>query len=110
MGYLHEWTLPEGEKHSGEFFYYPKNDHVVRKIPPLPLSGSAVDGSKMIHSAGVFRPNETPPSLSKDKHNSLIYVGDEKWELKEENKTIRQYDTNDLRMTVVYRSRCFESE
>lgn len=110
VGYLHEWTLPEGETPSGEFFYYPKNDNVVRSIPPTPLSGSAVDGAKMIHSAGVYKPNMLPPTLSKDKHNKLVYAGDEKWELREDNKTVRQYDTNDLRMTLVYRSRCFEDE
>lgn len=82
----------------------------MRSIPPLPLSGSAVDGSKMIHSAGVYKPDVIPPSLSKDKRNSLVYAGDEKWDLREDNNTIKQYDTDDLRMTVVYRSRCFESE
>ena len=79
-------------------------------VPPLPLAGSAVDGSKLIHAAGVYKPDISPPTMDKDKNNALFYVGDEKWHLKEDDKILRKYDTSDLRMTIVYRSRCFESE
>ena len=79
-------------------------------VPPLPLAGSAVDGSKLIHAAGVYKPEISPPIMNKDKNNALFYVGDESWQLKEDDKVLRQYNSEDLRMTVVYRSRCFESE
>jgi hypothetical protein len=90
--------------------YYQSNNATPQTVPPLPLAGSAVDGSKTVHAAGVYRPQDSPPIMNKDKNNSLFYVGDEKWHLKEDHKVLRQYDSSDLRMTIVYRSRCFESE
>jgi len=53
------------------------------------LAGSAVDGSKTIHAAGVYNPEVVPPLMSKDKNNALFYLGDEKWELREDGKTLR---------------------
>lgn len=102
--------MNEDEALSGQFLYYPTNDETPQMVPPLPLAGSAVDGSKLVHAAGVYKPEISPPTLDKDKNNALFYVGDEKWHLKEDDKILRKYDTSDLRMTVVYRSRCFESE
>ena len=37
-------------------------------------------------------------------------MGDEKWALKEDEDTLKVYNSSDIRMTLVYRSRCFESE
>ena len=48
--------------------------------------------------------------MSKDKKSALFYVGDEQWELREDKKVLKSYPTKDLRMTIVYRARCFESE
>ena len=48
--------------------------------------------------------------MSKDKNNALFYIGDEQWELREDDKILKQYPTKDLRMTIVYRARCFESK
>ncbi len=33
----------------------------------------------------------------------VVNQGDDKWSLESNNKMIRSYDTNDLRMTIVYR-------
>jgi hypothetical protein len=46
----------------------------------------------------------------KGKYHGLIYLGEEKWALKEDEETLKVYNSSDLRMTLVYRSRCFDSE
>jgi hypothetical protein len=52
--------------------------------------------------------------MDKDKNNALFYIGDDVWELREESETkvkvLKTYKTSDLRMTVVYRGRCFKNE
>ena len=49
VAYLHEWTDDRG----GAFVYWKDNSGKMHSVPPSPLSGSSVDGSKTVH-AGVF--------------------------------------------------------
>ena len=113
VGYLHRWT--PNVKIGGSFVYWNDND-VTRNtgtVQPLPRAGTGVDGSKVIHAANVYRPGEIPPLISKDRISELYYIGDDKWVVREmENaKTVlRNYTTDDLRISIVYRGRCFENE
>jgi hypothetical protein len=107
---LHDWNVTREDTLSGQFLYYNENNQTPKAVPPLPLAGSAVDGSKTIHAAGVYNPEVNPPVMSKDKNNALFYIGEELWELREDDKILKQYPTKDLRMTIVYRARCFESK
>ena len=52
-------------------------------VDPVPRAGTAVDGSKVIHAANVYRPSEMPPRISKDKHTELHYVGHDRWVVQE---------------------------
>ena len=63
-----------------------------------------------VHAAAMFRPDENPPLQEKGKHHELRYLGNEKWALKEDDYNLKVYNSSDLRMTLVYRSRCFESK
>lgn len=36
---------------------------VPKRVPPIPLAGSAIDGSKVVHAAEIYRP-ETKVSLT----------------------------------------------
>jgi len=78
---------------------------------PYPRAGSAVDGSKTVHAAEVFRSEVIPPLLSKDAQNVLTHVDGDDWVLSfsDREETVK-YKTNDLRMSVVYRARCFKDE
>lgn len=51
--------------------------------------GSIVDGSKVVHAAVVYRPEQKPPRLNKDQSNALVYLGDDKWEVQGDGKTVR---------------------
>lgn len=48
VAYLHEWTDDRG----GAFVYWKDNSGKMHSVPPSPLSGSSVDGSKTVHAGG----------------------------------------------------------
>ena len=37
-------------------------------------------------------------------------MGDERWELRSDGALLKAYNSSELRMTIVYRARCFASE
>jgi len=106
VAYLHDWI---DASQGGEFIYW-DDSKIPKRVPPLPLAGSVIDGSKTIHAAEVYRINAKIPSLNKDKSNVLKYVGNDNWVLYSDQKEIGSYNTNDLRISIVYRARCFENE
>ena len=117
----------------GEFLYYRGNDKdgKYESVPATYRAGSAVDGSKTVHAARIYQPNAQVPMLDKDLSSSLIYTGGKKrsgsggnsgddgktterqkkqaeWLLDLEGQgTIAVYNTTDLRISIVYRARCF---
>lgn len=70
---------------------------------PIPRAGALIDGSKTVHAAVVYRKDMDAPVLNKDKRNTLMYRGDEKWQLMMGDEVNENYVTDDLRMSVVYR-------
>jgi hypothetical protein len=116
VAYYHDWDQEENSNKDigGRFFYWNQTDGTSFSIPPTPLAGSAVDGSKTVHAASVYRPDVSAPYLNKDHTNILEFVKDETWLLRTSIGTPQErnytYHTSDLRMSVVYRARCFESE
>lgn len=122
VGYLHRWLPVESTETSeghgdrkkssvgGEFIFYNSNDPVPEAVIPYPRSGSLVDGSKTVHAANVYLPNVDAPVLNKNKANVLSYLGDEKWGLFIDNQLAYNYSTDELRLCIVYRARCFRDE
>jgi len=108
VAYLHQWEAVDA-KVGGEFVYY-NNDTSVGHLQPKPNSGSFLDGSKMIHAAKVYKPDVKAPRLDKDKDSALVYEGNDIWAVKSGGEAVAQYTTNDLRIALVYRARCFPSE
>jgi len=108
VAYLHQW-VPRKED-AGDFVYYREDSPRFQMFPSLPRAGSGIDGAKTIHAARTYRPDEVPPMLEKDKHSELIYQGNDEWHVFMGDKFLRKYTTNDLRVSIVYRARCFSSE
>jgi hypothetical protein len=106
VGYLHD-RIPEAGD-GGDFVYYPDNSG-YRNVPSFPLSASAVDGSKVVHAATVYRPKFPGgiPIIDKDKSSKLRYDGNEEWSLLADEKVVRVYNSSDIRISIVYRARCF---
>ena len=91
----------------GEFVYWDDKNPVPKREQPTPLAGSAVDGSKLVHAAVTYRPFDPLPFLDKSKTIALIYEGGEKWRLDASGEKLAEYTTDDLRISIVYRARCF---
>lgn len=109
VGYLHKWELSDGDTSGGEFVWY-NNNTSIGVVSPKPLSGTIVDGSKVFHAAKLYQPTVKAPYLDKNKQSSLNYIGNDQWEVVSGGERLQLYTTADLRISIVYRARCFESE
>eukprot|EP00051_Salpingoeca_urceolata_P028395 m.486638 g.486638 ORF g.486638 m.486638 type:complete len:427 (+) comp24527_c0_seq1:33-1313(+) len=108
VAYYHRWQ-PKPET-GGQFVWWNESGQIKpHSINPEPLAGSAVDGSKTVHAASVYQPGTVPPALDKSIPAKLRYLGDERWQVESDGQVLRNYTTEDLRMTIVYRARCFAS-
>ena len=61
----------------------------------------------------LHRPDQKAPFLDKNREVELRYKGDERWELTDltaGGRVLRAYHSDDLRISLVYRARCFRSE
>jgi hypothetical protein len=165
VGYFHKWPESDAEERAGSFLLWHRSKGAPESMVPTRGSGNAIDGSKVVHAAGVYFPGWRPPPLdpSLGKRSTrasgraagepgalligtssgaeLRYAGEERgWELWErapgksqsagdsgdhgggggggtgfpENvggeRLVARYRTEDLRMSIVYRARCFADE
>ncbi len=94
----------------GEFVYWDDENPVPKREQPEPLAGSAVDGSKVVHAAVVYRPSAETPFLDKSKVTSLEFAGNDQWDLISGGEKLASYTTDDLRISIVYRARCFKNK
>lgn len=105
VAYVHSWQ--PNSSTGGEFVYWNENA-APQRVKPIPRSGTAVDGSKVVHAATVYRPDVVPPLIDKSKDNVLKYVRElDSWKVSSNGETVGVYNTNDIRATIVYRARCF---
>lgn len=115
VGYLHKWdptSFPHHED-AGQFLYWDSNDPEPKVVQPKPLAGSVVDGSKTIHSAAVYRVGSRPPVMQKGRTHYLAHVEGEDWVVQSQadgGDIIANYTFDDLRISIVYRARCFADE
>eukprot|EP01060_Flectonema_neradi_P034330 TRINITY_DN5997_c0_g1_i1.p1 TRINITY_DN5997_c0_g1~~TRINITY_DN5997_c0_g1_i1.p1 ORF type:complete len:521 (+),score=72.95 TRINITY_DN5997_c0_g1_i1:51-1613(+) len=104
VGYIHQW---EDHERMGEFVVW---NPEPESYEPTRLTGLAVDGSQVVHAASDYCPGQEAPVIDKDSKSRLQYIGDDMWALRVNETVLRMYRTNDLRISVVYRARCFEDE
>ena len=55
-------------------------------------------------------PDAELPMLQKTERNELVYKGSHLWELRANGRRVRDYNTSDVRVSLVWRARCFASE
>eukprot|EP01006_Ploeotia_vitrea_P008991 TRINITY_DN21244_c0_g1_i1.p1 TRINITY_DN21244_c0_g1~~TRINITY_DN21244_c0_g1_i1.p1 ORF type:complete len:432 (+),score=33.61 TRINITY_DN21244_c0_g1_i1:30-1325(+) len=104
VGYVHQWT----DDREGNFVYWDENIEEPKVVPPQPLAGSAIDGSKTVHAAKIYAPNAYIPFIDKSATVRLNHVGDDRWQIFSNDKPIANYTTDDLRISIVYRAKCFK--
>lgn len=49
------------------------------------------------------------PHLDKDKVSFLTYQGGDRWSIQSDGRTVANYTSEDLRISIVYRAKCFSS-
>ena len=81
-------------------------------VLPKPLSGSALDGSQLVHAASVYKGAASSlPFIDKDKLHWLrkkASADGKDWQLTDDQGNLLQlYRLEDLRISIVYRARCF---
>ena len=127
VAYFHEWEPHATDGSGGDFAYYGDASARPATVAPRPRSGNCVDGSKTVHAAAVYaRGGRAPPRIQKSAENSLHYMGGEggegdggdgggdggggdAWELRSDGVANgAPYATDDLRLSLVFRARCFE--
>jgi len=120
----------------GSFVYWNSKNSTPKRVLPFPLSGNVVDGSKVVHAASVYRKDaDIPTIVSSIPHWLKKVVEDEeggegeggeggegaaaaaaanldgRWTVSnEKDGVLKNYTLNDLRISIVYRARCFENE
>ena len=99
--------------------HWSKDDGRIESVPPAPLAGSAIDGSRTVHAAVTYSPASAAPLMDKSKAHSLFYSNasdsgehgnDRFWTLRTEGKDVANFTDDELRVAIVYRARCFANE
>jgi hypothetical protein len=107
VAYLHSWK-PDEKERSGEFIYYDQDGEI--RVPPEPGLTSVVDGTRTIHGVRRYKPELLTTVLDNWREYKVVYAGDDSWELIADEKVVKNYTTDDLRLSMVYRAKCFKDE
>ena len=103
VAYLHQWD----DEREGKFVFWTGNED-AKSMNPTPLSANVVDGSKVVHAATVYNRAVRPPVLSVNDRNTLHHLGSDKWVIRSQGNDLKNLTTDDLRISIVYRARCFK--
>ena len=116
VAYLHTFNTTKDNKRGG-FYFFPNGTGGSYLVHDAVKNSAVVcDGTRMVHGTQTFQKEVTPPPLKKDSKYGIRYIGEEQWEFFEYSRvddtktTIRIYDESDLRITLVWRQRCFRDE
>lgn len=125
VGYLHRWEPePTGGGEGGDslesdddgsFVYWDSPSTAPKVVAPFPLSGSVIDGSKTAHGASVYRMSADLPFIDKSighwlrlSKEEVGEEGEDLWTVSnEQDGVLKNYTFDDLRISIVYRGRCF---
>jgi hypothetical protein len=111
VAYFHEWADARGAR-GGALTHWASGAPAA--LAAEPGSGYAMDGSRTVHAAGVFEPRAAPPALDKDVRHALVFdnaTAPARWRLESGGqRTAHAWTEAQLRLSVVYRARCFASE
>lgn len=115
VAYLHNWVNPDTD--GGEFYYYPEGAGGKSELFKAKFNNAIVlDGSVVVHGVDTFHPvkEDSPslPEMDKSVRHALTYVGNDEWHLQNERtkQVLQKYRTQDLRISLVWRCRCFKDE
>lgn len=127
VAYIHPWEVNNltdtqiADTFGGSFFYYPRGvKSAPERLAPRPGAAILLDGSKCVHGTDRFLPpgSQDTPMLNKDSKPTLVYAAentpetptrDTVWNLVSDGKLVTKYKFSELRIALVWRSKCFAS-
>ena len=111
VSYLHDWK--DYEEAKGGFYFYP-NGPAGKKVTVSAKANQALilDGSKVPHATETFRPNKKIQTKLDKNEQYLLKHQDNSWNmyLKKNLTKIANYPNEDIRISFVWRQRCFRDE
>eukprot|EP00049_Salpingoeca_infusionum_P012152 m.219434 g.219434 ORF g.219434 m.219434 type:complete len:481 (+) comp15111_c0_seq1:381-1823(+) len=133
VSYLHDWgkeadELTQSElldQYGGSFFYYAAGPQwEASHFAPRRGSAILLDGSKCVHGTTMFKSKDAPllPDLPKESRPQLVNKGcrtkscengsftDNQWDVVVNGTVVETYTSKQLRVSLVWRSRCFKTE
>jgi hypothetical protein len=113
VAYLHTYNTTTDNKRGG-FYFFPNGTGAPYQVQDASRNTAIIcDGTRMVHGTQTFQKEVVPPPLRKDSKYGMRYIGEQKWEFYEfsadssQKEVVRVYDESDLRITLVWRQRCF---
>jgi hypothetical protein len=92
----------------GSFFFFPQGPSGPSITVPSAYNHAIVlDGCRVVHGVDRYRPDADLPVLKKTDRTELDHVGGGVWHLKVNGTVIREYRSEDLRISLAWRARCF---
>ncbi|CBY30379.1 unnamed protein product [Oikopleura dioica] len=111
VAYLHGTKEKPYYEKGGEYVFFPNGPGAdAQEIKPKRGQAILMDGGRMIHGVARTAPGYNVASIDKDYFNRLEYQGNNTWYLLSDKELIDVFQTEDLRMTFVWRGLCFRDE
>ena len=110
VSYLHGTADDPIYKNGGRYLYYPNGPGApVKSIPPKRGQAIIMDGGRTIHGVERTHPGHVSGHLRRGGFNRIEYQGNETWYILSDDDLVDVYQTEDFRMTFVWRGLCFEN-
>eukprot|EP01147_Barroeca_monosierra_P003795 gene3794-8373_t len=128
VAYIHPWNVENmtdsqiADTYGGSFFYHSQGPGFpAGRLAPRPGNAILLDGSKCIHGTDLFLPPNTTSAtmLNKDAKPKLVFspknspnvtTRESLWDVISDGKTVATYKFSQLRIALVWRSKCFKSK
>lgn len=101
----------------GSFFFWPDGvQGAAQSLPAIPNRGVVLDGSIVAHGVDPFGPLEAPPPPLNQLHAYSLRPSQQQpdaWHIWQDDRNMtlgHAYPTEDLRVSLVWRARCFRSQ
>ena len=110
--YLHGNAEDKTFKHGGEYIFYPNGPGGARKsIPIMRGHGVIMNGGLIPHGGRRIAESYKAKNFGKrDAFQRLEYQGNNTWYLMANDDIVDHFETDDLRLSFVWRGLCFNNE
>lgn len=93
------------------YLFYPNGPGApAQSLPPKRGQAIIMDGGRMIHGVERTHPGYIVGHLRRGAFNRIEYQGNDTWYMMSDDDLVEVFNTNDFRITFVWRGLCFRGE